>query len=595
MARFASSFWGALLGTLVAFFLGIVLLFFGSLMLVGIFSGGFSGEKTIQKKKGSLLHLKLKGDIRDKPVRDPFSKIILKYSGSNTLSLRELTHTIRESAKDEDISGVFLDEPSLESGLATLEELRAALLDFKASGKPVIAYASGMGQRDYYLASLADEIYLNPLGMLNHVGLAGQFISFKNLLDKLSIRAQLIRPDSNAFKSAAEPFLREKMSAENRQQLRRLLDVFWERMVADIASGRKTSPNRIREWASVFSGQAAPMAHKAGMVDGLKYYDELLALLKERTGTDEETPPMISAEDYYAQMNAHKEGKDKIVILYAEGSIVDESSSNEEDEIVGRDYAELLRKARQDKNVKGVILRVNSPGGSALASEIIHREVLLTKAVKPVYVSMGNYAASGGYYISCGADSLFADACTITGSIGVFGLLPDLSDFFRKNLGIQRDTVQTSEFADIMTPGKALSDKEYQVFKNLVNEVYDTFLIRVARGRRLEKARVHEVAQGRVWSGTDAQHIGLVDRITSLEGAVAAMKNRLDVTGITLEEWPKEKSFWEGFLKEGIFFGMVGQLFEKKISLPFEAPKVADYERFKKPSVWAVAPKLNLN
>lgn len=595
MSRFGSSFWGALLGTLIAFFLGTVIVIFGVLFFVGIFSSGLSGHKPVQKKKGSFLHLRLKGEIPDRPISDPLSQLMQKYSGSGSLALRELTQTIREAAKDDDIAGIFLDEPSLETGLASLEELRIALLDFKASGKPIIVFASSLNQQNYYLASVADEIYLNPLGMVGHVGLSGQFISFKNLLDKLGIRAQLIRPDSNAFKSAAEPFLREKMSAENRQQLRRLLEVFWDRMITDIAEGRKTTPSQVREWATNFSGKEAVTTVKVGMVDGIRYYDEMLELLKTRTSSKFEDPPLISADDYFSQIRKTSGGKDKIVILYAEGGISDESSGNDRNEIVGRQFADLIRKARNDKKVKGVILRVNSPGGSALASEIIHREVILTKAVKPVYVSMGNYAASGGYYISCGADSVFADATTITGSIGVFGLLPDLSGFFKEHLGIQRDTILTAAYADVMTVGKSLNEKEYQVFKNLVQEVYDTFLTRVAVGRRLEKARVHQIAQGRVWSGLDAKELGLVDRLTTLEGTLRSMKERLGTSEIAVEEWPEKEGFWKEVFQSGVIIQQLRQLFERNLSQLIQINQNIDYKAFTKPRVWAIAPKLVTN
>lgn len=595
MSRFGTSFWGALLGTFVAFFLGTVILVIGLLFIFGIFSSGLSGEKPVQKKKGSFLHLRLKGEIPDRPFSGPLSRLIQKYSGSGTLALRELTQTIREAAMDEDITGIFLDEPQLEAGMATLEELRAALLDFKASGKPIIAFSSNFSQQNYFLASVADELYLNPLGMVGHVGLAGQFISFKNLLDKLGIRAQLIRPDSNAYKSAAEPFLRERMSAENREQLRRLLDVFWNRMVADIANGRKTAPTTVQDWASGFIGREAASAVRAGMADGVRYYDEILALLKERSSSKADEPPLISAENYFSLIKKSSGVKDKIVILYAEGGIADESNGNERKEIVGRQFAELLRKARNDKKVKGVVLRVNSPGGSAVASEIIHREVLLTRAVKPVYVSMGNYAASGGYYIACGADSIFADATTLTGSIGVFGLLPDLTGFFKHHLGIQRDTILTATYADVMTVGKPLNEKEFQVFKSLVKEVYDTFLVRVAEGRRLDKGRVHQIAQGRVWSGQDAKDLGLVDSITTLEGVVTAMKKRLGSSDFIIEEWPKEEGIWKEIFRSGIFSHQIRQLFSKKLSFFGEAKEVLDYEYFVKPGVWAIAPKLVMN
>jgi len=595
MSRFGSSFWGALLGTLIAFFLGAVIMILGLFFLVGIFSSGLSGDKPVQKKKGSFLHLRLKGEIPDRPVGDPLNLLMQKYSGSGSLALREITQTIREAAQDDDIAGIFLDEPSLETGMASLEELRAALLDFKASGKPIIAFAASLNQPNYYLASVADELYVNPLGMVGHVGLSGQFISFKNLLDKLGIRAQLIRPDSNAFKSAAEPFLREKMSAENREQLRRLLDVFWDRMVTDIAAGRKTTPSQVRNWASDFSGKEAFTSAKIGMVDGVRYYDEILELLKTRTSSKSEDPPLISTEDYFSQIKKSPGGKEKIVILYAEGGISDESSGNDRNEIVGRQFAELIRKARNDKKVKGIILRVNSPGGSALASEIIHREVLLTKSVKPIYVSMGNYAASGGYYISCGADSIFADATTITGSIGVFGLLPDLSGFFKDHLGIQRDTILTAAYADVMTVGKSLNEKEYQVFKKLVQEVYDTFLTRVSVGRRLEKWRVHQIAQGRVWSGLDARELGLVDRLTTLEGALMSMKKHLGTSEIAVEEWPKKEGFWKEILQSGVMIHQLRQLFSENFSHLLEISQAADYKRFVRPAVWAIAPKLATN
>lgn len=558
--------------------------------MVGFFASGLSDlgkEKTV-KSKGSFLHLKLSGDIPDKPQKDPLRKWISAYYNSPVVSLPEIIHALKEAAQDEDIAGVFLENPRTDAGLATLEELRQALQEFKKSSKPVMAYADYLDQRNYFLASVADSLFLNPAGRIGHVGLAAQFISFKNLLDKLEIKAQIIRPDSNAFKSAVEPFMYEKMSRANRLQVRQLISKFWDYIVTAVAHNRKKEADEVRQWARELSGRNAIAALEARMVDGLKYYDDMLETLKTFSSTNSEKPNLIPLNGYLANSREKNSTQEKIVVIYAEGEITDDGSASEQ--IVGSHFAGLLRTARKDDKVKGVILRVNSPGGSALASEIIHREVQLTKAVKPVYVSMGNYAASGGYYISCAADSIFADFTTLTGSIGVFGVFPDMSAFFKNKIGIVRDTVLTERFSDITTGGRTLSAAEMQIFKEEIQAIYQRFLKNVAQGRRKSLQEIHAMAQGRIWSGADALRLGLVDRITPLEGALESMKLKLQKKDIIVEEWPKEKSLLNKIFLENFESRFLGQLFLNNKPNILRVINSIDYKLFMNYKVWAISP-----
>ncbi|MCS6981188.1 MAG: signal peptide peptidase SppA [Flavobacteriales bacterium] len=597
MSGFSSSFWGAVVGVLVGFFISLAALFVFGFILFGIVASGLEQKAfSPEVEKGTFLHLKLSGAIPDKPIQNTFKKIWTSFQGEDVLSLPELLEVIYDAKDNPDIKGIFLDNIQLSTGWATLEELRQALVDFRTSGKPILAYADWLDQANYYLASLSDRLFLNPSGSVAHIGLTAQFISFKGMLDKLGIKAQVIRPDSNAFKSAAESFIYEKMSPENRLQLKALVASMWTHITASIADTRKTSPDSVRAWANRLDGLDPELAYRKGLVDGLRYYDQIVDTLKILTGTGKEPPRLILASDYFKRLNKVKAKKDKkIVILFAEGEIVDENGSNDENKIVGARYAELLRKARADENVKGIVLRVNSPGGSALASDLIHREVILTRAVKPVYVSMGNRAASGGYYISCGADSIFADYNTITGSIGVFGLLPDLSELLNQKLGIRRDTVSTEKFSDSFTLGKPLTKEEFSIFKKTVERVYQRFLEHVARGRRMTWVQVRRLAQGRVWGGSDALQVGLVDRLTGLQGVVTSLKRTLGSDNVHLEYWPSEEDFWKRFFGKNVISDIFfRQLFSQFSSPPEGSLQILDYEALLKTKIWARAPEIQV-
>jgi protease-4 len=427
------------------------------------------------------------------------------------------------------------------AGGASVEELRDALLKFKESGKFIYTYSEYFSQKGYYLASVADQVFLNPYGGMQFTGLNSEFISIRQFLDKIGVEPVILRPDSNEFKSAVEPLFLDKMSDANRAQTRKYLTGLWGKMLSDISNSRGVSVARLNEIADNLLVGNARTAFENGFVDSLVYEDEYETFLKSKLSIGEDDKiNFVSVSSY---LNTIKEDskskvKDEIAVIYASGNIVrGENSSSQV--IASVNLVKTLREARKNDDIKAVVLRVNSPGGDALASDIIHREVMLLKAKKPVVVSMGDLAASGGYYIACGADEIFADHNTLTGSIGVFGVLFNARKLVKDLIGINVDTVKTNRYADLANPGRKMEDAEFQLFRQSVNETYITFLTRVADGRGMTLSQVHKIAQGRVWLGKDALEIGLIDKIGNLGDAIAAAADRANLKEYKLKELPK--------------------------------------------------------
>jgi protease-4 len=444
--------------------------------------------------------------------------------------------------EDKNIKGIYLNMSGLQAGIATVEEIRNALIDFKTSEKFIIAYSDMYSQSSYYLSSIADKIYLNPEGIVDFKGLSAQLMFFKDALDKLGVEPIIIRGKNNKFKSAVEPYMYNHISEANKLQTLTYMGSIWEHMLAGISASRGVSVDNLNMYADSMLISNAKKAKEFKLVDDLKYYDEVYAELKEKSETKEDKDVNFMSVGSYAKSleNPLQEliKGDKIAVVYATGEInMGEGSSKE---IGSEGTSKAIREARLDTNVKAVVLRVNSPGGSALASEVIWREMKLTKAVKPLIVSMGDVAASGGYYISSPADKIFANPTTITGSIGVFGILWNGQSLMNQ-LGINSDAVNTNAHSDIGNTSRPMTDDEYAVIQNSVEDIYDTFLGHVAEGRNKTKTQIDEIGQGRVWSGNNAKEIGLIDEFGGLTKAIEEAKKMAKLEQYELLELPKQK------------------------------------------------------
>lgn len=525
------------LASILGFILASLLLMFISFgILMGIAAAG--EEETIVKEN-SILKLKLNYPLTDRQVNDPMAFLNFEDMGSKP-GLDDVLKSIEKAASDPQIKGIYISGSNVQGGIAQIEEIRNALEKFKDSGKFIIAYATGYGQAAYYLSSIADEVYVHPEGMILFKGLAAELMFFKGTLEKLDVDMQVIR--HGKFKAAVEPFMLDKMSDANREQNTALITSVWSDLLNKISESRNISIEKLNQVADDLSLDDPNMAVELGFVDGIKYPDEVTALLKEKTekATDDDLE-MLSVGSYKnsAYFNENEPAKDKIAVIYAAGEI---KGGKGDDTYIGeKNIRKALIKAREDERVKAVVLRVNSPGGSALVSDIIWREVVLTKEEKPVVVSMGNVAASGGYYISCAADYIYADPTTITGSIGVFGLVPNIGNFMTNKLGVTFDEVATNENANLMSLNKPLSPYQREVIQNSVERVYDSFIGKVAAGRNMTKEDVDRIGQGRVWSGTQALEIGLIDELGGLESAIAKAAELAEVDTYKLKSLPTQK------------------------------------------------------
>ncbi|MDB6170615.1 MAG: signal peptide peptidase SppA, type [Verrucomicrobia bacterium] len=550
MKNFFTSMLGALVA-LIIFSGGAVLLFVGFLGAVAAMS---NQQKTENVERGAYIVFDLDANITDSP---PLIDLGIFNGGrKETLQLRTVTRALRAAAKDDRIAGVLikgaLAPAGYGSGYAALKDVRAALADFKASGKPVKAYLNFAMTKDYYLASVADEVIIDPYGMILMPGLASQPVFFAGAFEKYGIGVQVTRVGK--YKSYVEPYTRKDMSPENREQIQKLLDDVWGSLVSDIAKSRGITPEALQATVNA-QGLIRPDAAKAGkLIDRVAYRDEVIDELKAKTGRkgSKQSFKQISLASYAKTAADRADGGkgrmalahgDRIAVVYAEGAIVD--GDGEPGEIGGAKFSRELRSLRQDDNIKAIVLRVNSPGGSAAASETIQRELRLARKVKPVVVSMGSYAASGGYWISTYSDRIFAEPTTITGSIGVFGLQFDVQKL-ANNFGITFDTVKTGKFADALTIARPKTDEELAVLQHMVDWIYDQFTEKVADSRHLNLDFVKEIAQGRVWSGAEAKKLGLVDEIGGLDAAIkfAAEKAKLGAD-YRLVEYPRKKELAE--------------------------------------------------
>jgi protease IV len=535
MKEFFKFVFASMIGVLLSVFVMFVL---GILLIIGIVSTA-SNESKITIDDNTVLHLSLNYPISERTSKNPFQN--LNFGGfetENNLGLKDILAHIKEAKTDSRIKGIYVDVSAIQGGFASIEEIRNALIDFKKSGKFILAYSEVYTKGAYYLASVADKIYVNPEGMVDFKGFSTEIMFFKGALEKLDIEAQVIKVGT--YKSAVEPYILDKMSKPNREQITSFLGSLYTHFLSNIAISRKIPVDSLSAIANTAAVQTATDAVKFRLVDGVKYKDEVLTELKSLCGIAQKKElRSVSISDYTPQSKElSKASADRIAVVYAVGEIV---SGEGDDETMGSEnISRAIRTARLDDKVKALVLRINSPGGSSLASDVIWREVELTKKVKPVIVSMGDVAASGGYYIACAADSIFAQPNTITGSIGVFAIIPNMKKFFNNKLGITFDEVKTSKFSEISIT-RPLSDDERLLLQAEVNNIYKTFTQKVANGRHKTPEFIDNIGQGRVWTGAEAIKIGLVDRLGNINDAVKSAAKKAGLKEYKLVDYPDQK------------------------------------------------------
>lgn len=529
---------GIVISTVV---LGI--LFF--IVIIGMISS-IDSDKTATVKKNSVLYLNLDQAIIERTPEDSFGKLF-GSSNDKSIGFNDIIKALDKAKTDENIQAVYINVSSPNAGLSTMLEVRDAIIDFRKSKKPVIAYSEIYSQGAYYLASAANKVYLNPEGDFTFKGFSSELIFFKGALEKLGIEAQIIRVGN--YKSAVEPFINTKMSDYNRQQVTAYVNGLYDTFLTGIAETRKIEKDSLHQIANQLKIQLPKDALVYKMVDGLKYKDEILDELRNITGKGKkEDINSVSINDYIKNlpMQGSVSSKNRIAVIYANGDIVGGEGSDEQ--IGSERISRAIRKARLDDNVKAIVLRVNSGGGSALASDVIWREMILSKKVKPVIASFGDVAASGGYYIGCAADSILVQPNTITGSIGVFGIIPNFQNLLNNKLGLTFDGVKTGEYADIMSTNRPLTPAERAIIQKGVNNVYDTFITKVADGRKITKAQVDTLGGGRVWIGTAAVKNGLADRLGSFGDAIKSAAKKAKLSDYKVVEYPEKIDPFKEFL-----------------------------------------------
>jgi protease-4 len=529
-----NSFLKIFLGSLLALFVFTVAVFF---IFLGFVSGLATPDKAETGAK-AVLTIDLAETFTEIPVKNPLAGIGNK-DHYDLPALYDAIRLIRYAKSDSAVKGIYLKCGSNGNGFGASEEIRQALIDFKSSGKFVYAYADVISQGGYYIANSASKIYCNPKGGVDWRGYAMQLAFLKGSLEKLEIEPQIFY--AGKFKSATEPFRETKMTDANREQLTVILNDMYGHFLLQTAAARKLDTATLHRYANEHRIQYAEDALKYGLVDGLKYDDEVKDEIKTRLGVGKyDKINFVSIGKYASAVNYKKTGKDKIAVIYAQGDIVD--GKGDRDMIGSEPYMNLVRKARLDKDIKAIVVRINSGGGSSQASENIWRELTLAKAEKPVVVSFGDVAASGAYYLSCNADSIFAQHNTITGSIGVFSMLPNMQQFFNNKLGITFDGVKTGTDADMFSVAKPLTEMQRRYLQNSVDSIYEDFKERVATGRKKEMAFIDSIGQGRIWSGSRGVQLGLVDRIGGLDDAIACAARLARTSDYRLREYPEPQS-----------------------------------------------------
>jgi len=526
-----NKFFKYFLAAFIAFFAAILLLFFG---LFG--SMLFSGDDDLKLSSNSVLHLDFENEIIERQNLNDFNINPMSFKLIEKDGLDMIIDQIYKAKVDPDIEGIFLDFRQIQTGLASVQEIREALADFKTSNKWVVGYSDYLSQSAYYLASVADELYVEPEGTIEFKGLMSKVTFLKGSLEKLGVDMQVIRPKNNKFKSAVEPYLLDSMSASNEIQLTKILDGLWGNMINNISTDRGVGIDKLMALADDFTGMDIRKSAAEGLVTGAKYRDEVESIMMEKLSINNpDDLTFVELKDYKKRTiseyigNREISSENKVAVIYAIGEIGMGESDEQNYVMGGDDVAEAIKAARLNDKVKAVVLRVNSPGGGVLPSDVIWREMVRTKETKKVVVSMGDLAASGGYYISTPSDLIMAQENTITGSIGVFGVIPDMQELNEDLLGLSFDEVKTNKHADFFDFTRPMRTDEKDKMQLIVDNIYQSFISKVSESRGLTIEQVDDIAQGRVWAGTDAKDIGLVDEIGGLEEAIAAAANLAEI------------------------------------------------------------------
>lgn len=547
---------------------GVVLFFISILVFFGIAS---SSESETQVRKNSIMMLELNGALVERSQENPFD--FLLGEENTTYGLDDILSSIKKAKENEDIKGIYIQASWLGTGFASLEEIRNALKDFKESGKFIVAYGDNYSQGLYYLASVADKVLLNPQGMVEWKGLASTPMFLKDLLAKIGVEMQVFKVGT--YKSAVEPFIATEMSPANREQVNVYLSSIWGQLTSDVAASRKMSADSLNAVADrMLAFYPAEKSVQYGLVDTLMYKNDVRNYLKTMVGVDkDDRMPVLGLKDMVnVKKNVPKDKSGNVIaVYYAYGEIDGGSSSaTSEEGINSKKVIRDLRKLQEDEDVKAVVLRVNSPGGSAYGSEQIWYAISELKKEKPVIVSMGDYAASGGYYISCNADTIVADPTTLTGSIGIFGMFPNAKGLADK-IGVSFDVVKTNQYADFGMLARPMNDGEKGLVQMYVNRGYDLFLTRCSDGRGISKEELDKIAQGRVWTGSTAKELGLVDELGGLDKALEIAVAKAKVDAYTVMNYPKKESFFESlmntnpgnYIKARMLKGTMGEIYQQ--------------------------------
>lgn len=563
------SFLKYVLATITGIVIATIILFIVIAGIIGSLISSASTDAAPVVADNSVLYITLNHEIKERSETNPLEGVdIPGFGTTKTLGLDDILERIQSAKSDSKIKGIYLNISGVNTGFATLQEIRDALIDFKASKKFIVSYSEGYTQKAYYLASVADKIYLNPEGSLDFRGLSTSIMFMKDALDKLGVDMQVVKVGT--YKSAVEPFMLNGMSQPNRLQVESYLGSLYTTFLDNVSASRKVPVDSLRSIADRYAVRDAEDAVRLKLVDAVLYKDELIDEVKKRLNIKDKKKDFstVSILDYRANSTT-SEGEGRVAVLYAEGDIV--SGEGESGQIASDKVSRELRKLREDDRVKAVVFRVNSPGGSALASDVIWREVVLTKKLKPIIVSMGDYAASGGYYISAAADSIFAEKNTITGSIGVFGLIPNFKGLLNDKLGIHFDGVKTGTYADLMSsPDRPLTAEERNIIQQEVNKTYGSFTKKVAEGRKLSVANVDSIGQGRVWTGEQAVGIGLVDRIGSIGDAIRSAAKMAKLKDYKVVKYPSLKDPFSSILSTS----------KEKISVWYMKDQLGDQYRY---------------
>ena len=541
---FGRAFFSSCLGALAA----LCVFFFISIFVIGSMVAGLSEDKQLVVEENSVLHLELDAQITEMQQENPLAGLPLPGGDVRKIGLLQLKQAIDHARDDDKIRGIYLEVSQPMAGFSSLEEIRQSLLEFRESGKWVIAYNAMMSEGAYYLCSAADKVYLYPEGEMEFNGLTVTVGFYKKLLDKLEIHPQIFRVGE--FKSAVEPFLREEMSEENRAQLSALANDIYGYMLSEISETRGIEKQRLEEISDQMLVRNADAAVELGLVDSLLYRDQLIAKLKNRLDLDEDKDVnFVKYHEYRKSFSTYKSSDNEIAVIVADGTIMP-GDGNQNDQVIGAEkFMKEIRKAREDDGIKAIVLRVNSPGGEFKASDMLWRELKLASDVKPLIASMSDYAASGGYYLSMVCDTIVAQPQTITGSIGIFGIMLDMSDFLSEKLGITFDEVRTGQYGDTYTVTRPLTEAEKKIIQNNLDEYYATFTRKAAEGRDVQQQQIEDVASGRVWTGQQALERNLVDVLGGFDDALAIAAEKAGVSDdYKVRFYPQPQDFLQELL-----------------------------------------------